>query len=202
MPPPLAQPLRAARAWACAQLFVGRDAPPARAGLYAWWFDTVPAAVPVRGCLREGPWVLLYVGIAPSAPRAGRAPSRATLRSRLRQHVAGNAEGSTLRLTLGCLLADGLGLQLQAQGARGRLTFGEEGERRLSGWMAAHARVRWVEDPQPWLLEERLLRALDLPLNLAGNTHHAFHGPLTRLRAAARERARSPRRDARRGARP
>lgn len=191
MPPPVARPLLAARSWACAELFVGADAPPARAGLYGWWFDAVPGAVPVGGCLREGPWVLQYAGIAPSAPRAGRAPSRATLRSRLRQHVAGNAEGSTLRLTLGCLLAEGLGLRLQAQGASGRLTFGEEGERRLSGWMAAHARVRWVEDPQPWLLEEQLLRALDLPLNLDGNTHHAFHGPLSHLRAQARQRARA-----------
>ena len=44
------------------------------------------------------------------------APSRQTLRSRLRDHVAGNAFSSTLRLTLGCLLADRLGITLQQVG--------------------------------------------------------------------------------------
>ncbi|MFM8387046.1 MAG: GIY-YIG nuclease family protein [Planctomycetia bacterium] len=191
MPAPVAQALAAARLWSCPELFLGPDAPPARAGLYGWWLDDVPAPVPVAACERDGPWTLLYVGIAPSAPRAHGAPSRATLRSRLRQHTAGNAEGSTLRLTLGCLLADGLGLALEARGARGRLGFGAAGEQRLSAWMARHARVRWVEDAQPWLLEEQLLRALDLPLNLDGNEHHPFHGPLSHVRAQARQRARA-----------
>jgi hypothetical protein len=50
---------------------------------------------------------LLYVGISPS--RAGR---HETLRSRIRYHFRGNAEGSTLRLTLGCLLEPILGTRL------------------------------------------------------------------------------------------
>ncbi|MFM8981280.1 MAG: GIY-YIG nuclease family protein, partial [Planctomycetia bacterium] len=111
------------------------------------------------------------------------------------------AEGSTLRLTLGCLLAAQLGLELAAVGSSGRLTFGEAGERRLTGWLAAHARVSWIEDAEPWRLEERLLATLSLPLNLDGNAHHAFHGPLTRLRAGARERARAAWRAARGDAR-
>lgn len=50
--------------------------------------------------------MLLYVGISPKAPPSnGGAPSRSTLRKRLQTHYRGNAEGSTLRKTLGCLLA-------------------------------------------------------------------------------------------------
>jgi hypothetical protein len=35
------------------------------------------------------------------------------LRQRLQTQYAGNAEGSTLRKTLGCLLADELGIELR-----------------------------------------------------------------------------------------
>ncbi|HEV8559512.1 MAG TPA: hypothetical protein VGR06_24485, partial [Actinophytocola sp.] len=54
---------------------------------------------------------LLYVGIAPRhiATRI----SRQNVRSRVRCHFQGNAEGSTLRLTLGCLL----GLELRRVGS-------------------------------------------------------------------------------------
>jgi hypothetical protein len=49
---------------------------------------------------------------------AGRVPpSRQQLRSRLRRHSAGNAAGSTLRLTLDCLLASQLGVQLRRVGS-------------------------------------------------------------------------------------
>jgi hypothetical protein len=118
---------------------------------------------------------LLYVGISPKEPpRNGRPGSRQTLASRIRYHFRGNAEGSTLRLTFGCMLADDLGLELRRVGGGRRLTFTVEGERRLSEWMADHAFVAWVQSPQPWLLEVRLLRELVLPLNLGGNRHHPF----------------------------
>jgi hypothetical protein len=80
----------------------------AAAGVYAWYFDRVPPGVPVDGCHIVDNAHLLYVGISPKAdPANGGAPSRQTVRRRLRQHFRGNAKGSTLRLTLGCLLADG-----------------------------------------------------------------------------------------------
>src|ERR1700722_7026268 len=56
--------------------------------------------------------------------------------------TCGNAEGSTLRLTLGCLLAGELGLELRRGGSGGRLTFCD-GEARLSGWLAENALVTW-----------------------------------------------------------
>jgi hypothetical protein len=43
----------------------------------------------------------------------------------------GNAEGSTLRLSSGCILAEQLGIQLRRVGSGKRLTFGT-GEQRLS----------------------------------------------------------------------
>lgn len=172
-------------------LFARNDCPPRRAGLYGWFFDTAPGGVPTARCVKDGGWTLLYVGIAPSAPPSnGKAASKATLRSRLRQHFSGTAEGSTLRLTLGCLLAGDLDMTLHAVGPSGRLTFLPEGERRLSRWMEEHARVRWLEDPAPWRLEEDLIGALDLPLNLDGNRNHPFHADLTRIRAEARAGAR------------
>jgi hypothetical protein len=53
---------------------------------------------------------------------------------------AANAEGSTLRLTLGCLLADELGIELRRVGSGKRFTF-STGEKRLSEWMEANARI-------------------------------------------------------------
>jgi hypothetical protein len=55
--------------------------------------------------VRSSGLALLYVGISPKPPSAVGTPSRQTLRSRLRYHFRGNAEGSTLRLSLGCLFS-------------------------------------------------------------------------------------------------
>ncbi len=131
--------------------------------------------------------------IEPKRPSPSGAVSRATLRSRLRQHCRGTAEGSTLRLTWGCLLAESLQLRLCAVGRSGRLTFEADGEARLSAWIAAHARVSFAITPEPWENEYRLLSSTSLPLNLRDNEHHPFHNRLTALRADARQQARSTR---------
>src|SRR4051812_41306754 len=82
---------------------------PARPGVYACYFDEPPPHVDITECHRGRNLILLYVGISPKAPPAnGRAASRSTLRQRLRTHYAGNAAGSTLRRTLGCLLGEKL----------------------------------------------------------------------------------------------
>jgi hypothetical protein len=157
---------------------------PARHGVYAWWFDVVPDGVPVDGCLTRTGWTLLYVGISPKRPSAnGRPPSRQNVRTRVGYHFRGNAEGSTLRLTLGVLL----GLELRRVGSGTRRTFSAQ-EAVLSQWMADHARVSFVEHPEPWLLEERLIAELPLPLNLDQNTH-PFRPVLSALRSAAKARA-------------
>jgi GIY-YIG catalytic domain len=180
------------RLWSRAEVLTRPCPVPKSPGVYAWYFRPPPAGVPLDGCTRQGNLVLLYIGISPKEPpRDGRPGSRQALASRIRYHYHGNAEGSTLRLTLGCLLAEELGLDLRRVGGGQRLTFTYEGERRLSDWMGAHAFVAWVETPQPWLLEVELLRALSLPLNLDGNRHHSFREKLSALRAATRARART-----------
>ncbi|MCZ2526015.1 MULTISPECIES: GIY-YIG nuclease family protein [unclassified Streptomyces] len=124
------------------------------------------------------------MGIAPR--HMANRKSTQNLRTRVRYHFRGNAAGSTLRLTLGCLL----GLELRRVGSGRRMTFGQAGEAALSQWMAEHARVCWVEHPEPWTAESDLITRLDLPLNLDQNRHNGFHARLTEIRAQARQQAR------------
>ena len=164
---------------------------PRVSGLYAWYFRELPLGVPADGCHRWNDLSLLYVGIAPKAPpRNGRRPSRQTLCERVRYHMRGNAEGSTLRLTLGCLLSSQLGIQLTRVGSGNRLTFGK-GEDRLSQWLDANAYVAWLACEAPWLWEPDVISSFSLPLNLDHNRHHPFHSKLSHLRTAARDAARS-----------
>jgi hypothetical protein len=60
----------------------------------------------------------------------------------------------------------------------------------LSEWMAAHARVCWVVNETPWLLEGTLITSLRLPLNLDQNKYSGFHGQLSAVRALQRIKAR------------
>jgi hypothetical protein len=115
-------------------------------------------------------------------PRA----SRQSLRTRIRYHFRGNAAGSTLRLTLGCLL----GLELRRVGSGARMTFGRDGEAALNAWLEDNAWVCWFPCDQPWLAEAAVIGRADLPLNLDQNRAHPFHARLTEVRSAARRRAR------------
>lgn len=84
----------------------------------------------------------------------------------MHDHYGGNGEGSTLRLTLGCLLSDSLNIKLRRVGSGKRRTFTNPGEIILDKWMAMHARVAWAAVEEPWLVEKRLLATTSLPLNL------------------------------------
>jgi len=98
--PALAQLADPSRLYSREELSSSDGLPPREAGLYAWYFEGPVASAPVRGCHRASGRALLYVGTAPSRPG-----SRATLHSRIRQHLRGNLAASTLRKTLACLLA-------------------------------------------------------------------------------------------------
>jgi hypothetical protein len=188
---PLATLLHPARVWSSGEVLQRPCPVPAGPGVYGWYFKELPYPIDTRGCVALADLTLLYVGIAPKAPpRDGRAGSRQTLRSRIGYHYRGNAEGSTLRLTLGCLISDRLGIQLRRVGSGTRLTFAE-GEHRLSAWMAENAYVTWVETQKPWAAERELIAGVDLPLNLDQNRRNAFHAELTRRRAQARATARA-----------
>lgn len=172
---------------------LAKDCPvPRKPGVYAWYFRQVPSGVPVNDCHRLAEGTLLYVGISPKRPPLnGGSLSSQRLFHRVRYHFQGNAEGSTLRLTLGCLLTDELGIQLRRVGSGMRLTFTMYGESRLSEWMEENALVAWRPVTEPWLLEEELIRQYSLPLNLEHNESHPFHSRLRDIRRTCRDRARS-----------
>jgi hypothetical protein len=156
---------------------------PKEGGVYGWWFNRIPPGVDASRCRTSGGLTLLYTGISPKRPPTnGRAPSQGQLRQRLETHYMGNASSSTLRKTLGCLLADELGIQLRRVGSGSRRTF-VEGEQLLSQRMGEHALVSFVVRDRPWELEDHLIESLDLPLNLQGNRHNRFHRQLTEVRA-------------------
>lgn len=151
--------LRPERVWRRDEALSRPSPVPATSGVHGWWSDRLPALIEVSGCPTWRGLTLLYTGISPTrAPRNGCAPSKSHLRERIQTHVAGNAEGSTLRKTLGCLLA---------VGSDRRPTF-VEGEQALFEWVGEQAFVE---------LE------LGLPLNLEGNSRNAFHAELTRVRS-------------------
>ena len=157
---------------------------PKSPGAYAWYFDRIPQGVPTEDCHRIGNWILLYVGISPNAPpRNGKPPSGGTIRKRISTHFSRDAEGSTLRRTLGILLAEESGFPLRRVGSGDRITLTHAGEQALDRWLDQHARVCWVEHPRPWILEDRMLEEISLPLNLQGNDHHPFYPRLRQLRA-------------------
>jgi hypothetical protein len=107
----------------------------------------------------------------------------------VRYHYQGNAEGSTLRMTLGCLLADRLGIPLRRVGSGTRLTFGA-GEQLISRWMQDNAFVTWEIHPEPWVREAQVIREVLLPLNLDLNKAHPFHSQLSAMRREAKSDAR------------
>ena len=181
----------AARPHSSAEVLKRPSPVPAAPGIYGWWFRTLPAEIRVAGCQRHGDLTLLYAGISPSSPPAnGKPPSQQNIRKRIRYHYRGNAYGSTLRKTLGCLLAEQLTIELRRVGSGTRLTFAA-GEAALNDWMAENAFVSWIAIPEPWLLERYLFNTFDLPLNLQDNSHNAFHERLSRIRAGAVARARA-----------
>src|SRR5262245_52496513 len=141
--------LRPERLWSRAEVLSRPSPVPKAPGVYAWYFRGLDV-VPSSSCVRCDDFRLLYTGISPSPPpRNGRAATTQSLHHRIRYHYMGNAEGSTLRLSLGCLLAAQLGIELRRVGSGKRLTF-SNGEVRLSQWMADNARVVWHVGEEPW----------------------------------------------------
>lgn len=164
---------------------------PKESGLYSWFFKKLPSNVPTSDCINYKDLKLLYVGIAPRKPTKKGKESSQTLLSRIRKHYRGNAYGSTLRLTLGCLLSDELGIVLRKVGSGRRMTFTKSGEEKLSKWMEENAFVIWETHPEPWKLEPIALTTLSLPLNIRGNEHHPFYSALSIIRKEAKIRARN-----------
>ena len=162
--------------------------PPSVAGVYAWFFKETPGAVPIDDCVTKDSLTLLYVGISPD--KIGKPNSRQNLRIRITTHLQGNAEGSTLRRSLGVLLAKTSGYPLRRVGSGKRMTLTHSGEQWLDDWMTKNACVCWLEHHAPWEFEDELLSSLSLPLNIKGNRDHPFARVLTDARIQAIRNAR------------
>ncbi|MHA6694624.1 GIY-YIG nuclease family protein [Homoserinimonas sp. A520] len=160
---------------------------PREKGVYAWWFTPSALSVPTNGYAMAEGRELLYAGIAPRKPSSAGIESASRLRARLTTHARKDASRSTLRLSLGVLLLDELGLTLGMH--RGRLNWGPEGELELTRWMNEHARISWVVDDEPWELESELLAGISLPLNVDGRSD-AFAVSLSERRRQLRRGAR------------
>lgn len=107
---------------------------PGAGGVYDWWFHCLPPLDDARGCHRYEELTLLHTGISPRQSPRDRSPSsQQTMRQRLRTHYAGKAEGSTLRKTLGCLLAGELGIRLRRAGHPQDLRGGQTGPVGIDG---------------------------------------------------------------------
>ena len=154
-------------------------------GLYAWFFREIPTGVQTDECVVQDGLTLLYVGISPKNERSSQ-----SLRKRITYHYRGNAEGSTLRLTLGVLLAGKSGFELRRVGSGKRMTFTHVGELWLDAWMEENAFVCWVQHDAPWEVEADVLEALSLPVNIQDNDHHPFTRRLREFRAEAKRSAR------------
>ncbi|NTW68316.1 MAG: hypothetical protein HGB23_00520 [Chlorobiaceae bacterium] len=152
-------------------------------GVYALFFKEIPPGVPVEGCLTHEGLTLLYIGSSPD--KKGEKYATQTIQQRVRYHFNGNADGSTLRRTLGILLAKKSGFPLRMVGNGKKMTLTKNGEEWLDQWMEENAFVTWVENSKPWDLEHQLFQAISLPLNIQGNKHNPFSAELTRIRAEA-----------------
>ncbi len=161
---------------------------PAMSGGYAWFFKEIPRDVPLNGCIDVDNMVLLYVGISPD--KIAKPNSKQNLRKRITNHYRGNAAGSTLRRTLGVLLACESGYPLRRVGSGKRMTFTHAGEQYLDRWMEKNALVCWLAHAEPWKMEQQLLHELSCPLNIKDNLHHPFSSVLKKLRTDAIQRAR------------
>jgi len=160
---------------------------PAVNGVYFWWFKEIPPGVPIEGCITHDGYTLLYVGISPD--KKGKPNSRSNLRKRIKAHYSGNAAGSTLRRTLGVLLAGESNFPLRRVGTGMRTTLTHSGEQWLDNWMEQNAMVHWLAHAEPWILEQSLIANIPLPLNIQGSTHN-FRPTLSAMRSKAMAEAR------------
>jgi hypothetical protein len=126
-------------------------------GMYSWWIDDAGADDLTRGLGHRIQPGLIYAGLA-GATRSGGAASSNTLWGRIAtMHLGKRHEFSTLRRSLGSILAE----------SHGQPTIDEK---QLTRWMHAHLRVIPIPIADVDTLdrlESEILTELDPPLNLA-----------------------------------
>lgn len=150
-------------------------------GIYGFYFRNYPKVVIDTNTLEKSGFRLLYIGISPS-----RTGTHQKLRDGIKKHLFMNASVSTLRTSLGCVLADNLGLHMVKRGKK--YWFGND-EEILDRWLEKNMRFTWYLTPSPWLYESELLKVIQAPLNLEGNKHHNFYPVLSNLRYRLKQNA-------------
>jgi len=160
--------------WGRSEVLASNCPVPPKPGIYGWYFREIPPNVPTKDCIQVSGVTLLYVGVSPRNSQ-----STGNLCERIKYHFEDNAEGSTLRRSLGCLLAGTLSIQL---GHKGKSMHFGPGECQLNKWMDENAYVVWAEHPKPWLLEKPIVKKLSPPLNITHNTKHPFCATLKTIR--------------------
>ena len=134
--------------------------PPKESGFNFWFFEEIPGNTPPEGCFKKDGRTLLYVGISEN------------LYNRiLNHHCRGTAAISTLRKSLGVLLAQESGYTLQKVGGKGKTAFSPAGEDWLNDWMDKNAFVCWYEHKTPWEIKREVIEIFSPPLNIQDGTH-------------------------------
>lgn len=164
---------------------------PKESGIYAWYFKEIPPEVPVANCTTHQELTMLYVGICPKRPVSTNKKEPRTLHDRITEHFTGNARGSTLRKTIGCLLECKIGVEFKV-GSDGKLNFTKCSEEKLTKWMNKNSFVTWQTCKDPWKYEKEAFSEFVLPLNLQGNKqNNEFYSTLKKIRKNALAKARA-----------
>jgi uncharacterized protein DUF6884/GIY-YIG catalytic domain-containing protein len=141
-------------------------------GMYSWWVDDAGAADLTAGLGNTVDPGLVYAGLAGATRKSG-ASSSNTLWGRIAtMHLGKKHEFSTLRRSLGSILAH----------ANGESAIDEE---RLTLWMHAHLRVVLIPVANADTLDDletEILTELDPPLNLAKVARTPLRQRLSALR--------------------
>ena len=148
-------------------------------GIYAFYFKNYPKIIRDENTIVVNGYHLLYVGTSSG--------SNQKLRERIiNRHLKGDASVSALRTSLGCLLADKLGMQFIKEG--GDFWYGDT-EELLDQWLDNNARFAWFSISSPRDYEKLILKEIYSPLNIIHNKHHSFCKILKQLRAQQKESA-------------
>jgi hypothetical protein len=114
--------------------------------------------------------------------------SAANLQRRIRSHVGRSSVASSMRGSLGTILAEQIGLTPLASDVGGELWFAEEAI--LSGWIDRYCLVGVRETSSPLTLEKALVVSEKPPLNISYLKTTPLARRLIRARASVRAEAR------------
>ena len=142
-------------------------------GMYSWWVDRAGAEDLTVGLGHRVDPGLIYAGLAGATRKKSGKSSTNTVWSRIKtMHLGRNHNLSTLRWSIGSVLAEGSGHQ------------GVD-EASLTKWMMEHLRVVTIAGLDPLTLDDvetDVLRSLNPPLNLAKVERTELRTTLSALR--------------------